>query len=321
MQKPVNIFIVVIAMLMITGCDNKPENRLSGYSHGEFVYLSYSSTAKIEQLFIQKGDNVTPGQELVKIESFDAQNIFLRAEEKLSAESALLRNLESGERPEELDIIRAQIKKARSAESQVKRQLERYRNLYASRAISLAEWEDIRDELTQKGAQVEELINQLKARQLPARQDEISKQLSMVAAAKLERDKALWDVQQTTIVSPVNAKVFDIIYRAGERPTAGRPIISLLPPENIKVCFFIPEAMLGKFKIGTKVKLICDGCAEPIAGVINYISPEAEFTPPVIYSTKRREKLIFMAEAVPARKQAERMKIGQPFDVEVIGNE
>lgn len=153
MQKPVNIFIVVIAMLMITGCDNKPENRLSGYSHGEFVYLSYSSTAKIEQLFIKKGDNVTPGQELVKIESFDAQNIFLRAEEKLSAESALLRNLESGERPEELDIIRAQIKKARSAESQVKRQLERYRNLYASRAISLAEWEDIRDELTQKGAQ------------------------------------------------------------------------------------------------------------------------------------------------------------------------
>ncbi len=293
MQKPVNIFIVVIAMLIITGCDNKPENRLSGYSHGEFVYLSYSSTAKIEQLFIKKGDNVTPGQELVKIESFDAQNIFLRAEEKLSAESALLRNLESGERPEELDIIRAQIKKARSAESQVKRQLERYRNLYASRAISLAEWEDIRDELTQKGAQVEELINQLKARQLPARQDEISKQLSMVAAAKLERDKALWDVQQTTIVSPVNAKVFDIIYRAGERPTAGRPIISLLPPENIKVRFYIPEAMLGKFKIGTKVKLICDGCAEHIAGVINYISPEAEFTPPVIYSTKRREKLIF----------------------------
>ncbi|MDR8351579.1 secretion protein HlyD, partial [Acinetobacter baumannii] len=84
--------------------------------------------------------------------------------------------------------------------------------LYANHAISRAEWEDIRDELTQKGAQVEELINQLKARQLPARQDEISQQLSMVAAAKLERDKALRDVQQTMIVSPINAKVFDIIY-------------------------------------------------------------------------------------------------------------
>ncbi|MDR8378925.1 secretion protein HlyD, partial [Acinetobacter baumannii] len=61
--------------------------------------------------------------------------------------------------------------------------------------------------------------------------------------------------------------------------------------------------------------------AEPIPGVINYISPEAEFTPPVIYSTKRRDKLIFMAEAIPVLEQAERMKIGQPFDVEIIGNE
>lgn len=150
----------MISVLILTGCDNKPDNMLSGYSHGEFVYLSYSGNEKIERILINKGDNVAAGQELVKIESFDAQNIFLRAEEKLSAESALLRNLESGERPEELDIIRSQIKKAQSAESQVKRQLGRYRNLYANHAISLAEWEDIRDELTQKGAQVEELINQ-----------------------------------------------------------------------------------------------------------------------------------------------------------------
>ncbi len=61
---------------------------LSGYSHGEFVYLSYSGNEKIERILINKGDNVAAGQELVKIESFDAQNIFLRAEEKLSAESA-----------------------------------------------------------------------------------------------------------------------------------------------------------------------------------------------------------------------------------------
>ncbi|WP_269808343.1 HlyD family secretion protein [Klebsiella africana] len=321
MQKPVNLFSVLIAIMLLLGCDNKPDTILSGYSHGDFIYLSYSGSEKIERLLINKGDNVATGQELVKIESFDAQNTLLRAEEKLSAESALLRNLESGERPEELDIIRSQIKKAQSAESQVKRQLGRYRKLYATHAISLAEWEDIRDELTQKGAQVEELINQLKARQLPARQDEISQQLSLVAAAKLERDKALWDVQQTTIVSPVNAQVFDIIYRPGERTSAGKPIISLLPPENIKVRFFIPEAMLGRFKVGAKVRLLCDGCSEPISGVINYISPEAEFTPPVIYSTKRREKLIFMAEAVPVPQQAERMKIGQPFDVEIIADE
>ena len=107
MQKPVSIFSVLIAILLLSGCDNKPDNILSGYSHGDFIYLSYSGSEKIERLLINKGDNVTTGQELVKIDSFDAQNILLRAEEKLSAESALLRNLESGERPEELDVIRS----------------------------------------------------------------------------------------------------------------------------------------------------------------------------------------------------------------------
>lgn len=82
MQKSVTKCFVMISMLVLSGCDNKPDNMLSGYSHGEFVYLSYSGNEKIERIFINKGDNVIPGQELVKIDSFDAQNIFLRAEEK-----------------------------------------------------------------------------------------------------------------------------------------------------------------------------------------------------------------------------------------------
>nr|WP_276085581.1 hypothetical protein [Klebsiella quasipneumoniae] len=126
---------------------------------------------------------------------------------------------------------------------------------------------DIRDELTQKGAQVEELINQLKARQLPARQDEISQQLSMVAAAKLERDKVAnssrwWPRQNSNVI-----KRFGMFSKRRLRPSAGRPFLILLPPENIKVRFFIPEAMLGKFNIGTKVRLLCDGCAENLISV------------------------------------------------------
>lgn len=75
MRKPINVFIILISVLILTGCDNKPDNMLSGYSHGEFVYLSYSGNEKIERILISKGDNVAAGQELVKIESFDAQNI------------------------------------------------------------------------------------------------------------------------------------------------------------------------------------------------------------------------------------------------------
>lgn len=46
MRKPINIFIILISVLILTGCDNKSDNMLSGYSHGEFVYLSYSGNEK-----------------------------------------------------------------------------------------------------------------------------------------------------------------------------------------------------------------------------------------------------------------------------------
>lgn len=321
MYKPAIKFLFSISILLVLGCDNKPENIFPGYSHGDFVYLSSSSNAKIENILVNKGDIVKDGQALLKLESFDTLNTLQRAEEKLRAEQAILRNLESGERPEQLNIIRSQLKQARSSESQGKRQLERYRDLYAKQAISVAEWENARDNVVQKSAQVEELVHQLEARKLPARHDEIEKQQSQVKSAKLERDKASRDVQQTTIFSPVNAQIFDIIYRAGEHATVGRPIISLLPPKNIKVRFFVPEAILGKFRTGMNVKLSCDGCAKEIPGTINYISPEAEFTPPVIYSTSRREKLIYMIEAVPDLQHAMQMKVGQPFNVEILFNE
>lgn len=321
MSKLIITFSLIAVALINSGCDSKSDNTFPGYSHGDFIYLSFSGNARIEKVLVNKGDVVKDGQKLVKLESFDANNVLLRADEKLLAERALLNNLGSGERPEELEIIRSQLKKARSAESQAKRQLERYRSLYAKKAISISEWENIKDESAQKSAQVEELIHQLKARKLPARQDEINKQRSQVEAAKLEQDKARWDVEQTTIISPVNAKVFDVLYKAGERPSAGRPIVSLLPPNNIRVRFFIPEAKLAKFKTGMKVKLSCDACSSAVWGVVNYISPEAEFTPPVIYSTKRREKLIYMAEAIPTPAQAATLKVGQPFEVEIPSNE
>ncbi|HBY2014329.1 TPA: secretion protein HlyD, partial [Klebsiella pneumoniae] len=31
MRKPINIFIILISVLILTGCDNKSDNMLSGY--------------------------------------------------------------------------------------------------------------------------------------------------------------------------------------------------------------------------------------------------------------------------------------------------
>ncbi|QGH64349.1 HlyD family efflux transporter periplasmic adaptor subunit [Serratia proteamaculans] len=320
-----NFFTKLIGLIVVTlnvgGCDNVSSLGFSGYTNGDFIYLSHNNTEKIDKILVQKGSVVKKGQTLVLMEGFSSENSLNVTEKSYQAELALLRNMESGERPEELAIIRSQLERAKSAASLAKIHMDRNRALYTTEVISKLDWETIREDYVQKTAQVNELNHQLKARGLPARKEQIKNQQLRVDSAKLQLEKARWNQQQNIIVAPQDGLIFDIIYRVGERPIAGNPIISLLPPQNIKVRFFVPENKLNSVAINKKVILSCDECPKNLTGHINYISAQAEYSPPMIYSTRRREKLLFMAEAVPDEKHALSVKLGQPIEVRLASNE
>ncbi len=115
------------------------------------------------------------------------------------------------------------------------------------------------------------------------------------------------------IVSPVSGVVQEVYFRAGEQVQPGRPILSLLPPGNIRVRFFVPQAELPKVKLGDRIAVKCDGCAADLVARINFISAQAEFTPPVIYSQDERARLVFRIEAIPERPAD--LRVGQPVSV------
>jgi HlyD family secretion protein len=115
------------------------------------------------------------------------------------------------------------------------------------------------------------------------------------------------------MVSPVTGTVQQVYYRPGEMVPAGRPIVALLPPGNLKVRFYVPEAVLPRLAYGDVIKVNCDGCAGDITARISFIASSAEFTPPVIYSREERSKLVFLVEALPNKPEA--LRVGQPIDV------
>jgi HlyD family secretion protein len=92
-------------------------------------------------------------------------------------------------------------------------------------------------------------------------------------------------------------------------------VVTILPPENLKARFFVPETKLGAVRVGQDVQLRCDGCAAPIAAKITYIAPQAEFTPPVIFSKDSRAKLVFLVEARASPGDSAKLRPGQPLDV------
>jgi HlyD family secretion protein len=136
---------------------------------------------------------------------------------------------------------------------------------------------------------------------------------AVLRTAEARLNSARTKLDRRRINSPVSGTVQEVYFRQGELVQPGRPIVSLLPPGNIRVRFFVPQAELPKVKLGERIAVRCDGCAADLAARINFISAQAEFTPPVIYSQEERARLVFRVEATPERPAD--LRVGQPVSV------
>ncbi|HKS20107.1 MAG TPA: efflux RND transporter periplasmic adaptor subunit [Bradyrhizobium sp.] len=113
--------------------------------------------------------------------------------------------------------------------------------------------------------------------------------------------------------SPVAGTIQQIYFREGEMVQAQRPVLSIMPPGNMKVRFFVHESELPKLAIGDEVRVTCDNCAPDLTAKIYFIATTAEYTPPVIYSLDERNKLVYLIQARPSRPDA--LRVGQPVSV------
>jgi HlyD family secretion protein len=115
--------------------------------------------------------------------------------------------------------------------------------------------------------------------------------------------------------APVNGTIQQIYFRKGEMVPAQRPVLSIMPPGNMKVRFYVPEAALPKIAIGDQVRVTCDNCAADLTARIYFIATSAEYTPPVIYSLDERDKLVYLVQARPSSPDS--LRVGQPISVYV----
>lgn len=311
----VPILLLLACLLLLPACQESATNTLQGYVEGEYVHLAAPFAGTLQTLAVQRGAQVKQGDPAFTLEQQNETAARQGATDRLHAAEAQLADLQSGKRPQELQVIRAQLTQAQAAAQLSATELQRVERLVKGRFISNDQLDTARtnDKLNQ--AKITELQAQLSVAELAARPDALKVAEANIAAARATLQQADWQLAQKTVTATRNGLVNDTYYQQGEWVPAGSPVLSILPPENRKVRFFIPEPQLGSLQTGQTVQVSCDGCGDSIPMKISYISPQAEYTPPVIYSKDSREKLVVMVEAVPNAADATRLKVGQPVDV------
>ena len=307
-----------LAMTLVqSGCEPSPSNQVQGYVEGEYIYVASPYAGALASLSVRRGKQVSVGDPLFALEQVSEKAVRDEAEKKLGQALANFEDAKKGKRPSEIESLKAQLKYAQAALRLATQEVARQERLKSIPGAAVEmEVDRARATRDQNQQRVAQLDADLHTALLGARPDQVAAAEAEVRARESALAKAEWDLSQKRQAAPKAGLVFDTLYREGEWVEAGRPVVVLLPPDHVKVRTFVSETKVGAIKLGDVVQITVDGVQGTIQGTVSYISPRAEYTPPVIYSRENRKKLVFLVEALFDRDAARDLHPGQPVDVQ-----
>jgi HlyD family secretion protein len=246
-MKLVAWLVMVLAGLVLAGCDKTNDHQLQGWVEAELIFVSPDEQGRVETLKVREGDRVKKGDLLFTVDD---------------------------------DLQKADLVVRNAAVVNAQQNFDRAKVLLKTAAGTQKTFDDAEAALRQAQANL------------------------AWSQTRLARRNAY---------SPAEGTVQQVYYRPGETVPAGRPVVALLPPQNLKLRFFAPEGLLPEIKYGETVAVSCDGCEKGLSAKVSFIARSAEYTPPVIYSLDERAKLVYLIEARPL--EPEKFRIGQPVSV------
>lgn len=289
-----------------------------GYVEGDYVLLAPIEVAQVESVDVRRGDRVRAGSAVARMEDGDVEIAVLQAQAALAQAQAQLADLKVGKRPEEIAVLEAAVRSAAAQSEEAARVRARLEDLFKRGIATQAQL----DEATTAVEVAEAAIGQAKANlavaRLPARPEAIKAAEGQVKQAEQALLQARWRQSKRTIEAPAAGRIDDVIRNPGDIAGPSAPVISMLPDGAVKLTLFVPEPAFSSVSVGTRLSVDCDGCGSGFTAVVSYVSPDPEFTPPVIYSLENRQKLVHLVEARP-EGDAAALQPGQIVDVRFVG--
>ena len=312
---PSSLVAASVLLLTLAGCSRPAPAGWQGYLEGDFVYVAAPLAGRLEKLEVKKGARVETGASLFSLEQSAELSALREAAGRLRQSQAQLEDLRKGQRPTELAALEARLAQATTAADLSNRELVRATKLHQTAVLSDDDYDRVRLNHEADTKLIVETAAQLATAQLGGRADAITAAEADVTAAQAALDRAGWSVAQKSQSTSQAALVYDTLFREGEFVASGQPVVALLPPENIKVRFFVPETDFSTLKAGASIRVAITGQPALLEAHISYLSPQPEYTPPVLYNRENRSKLVFMVEATFDPKIARDLHPGQPVDV------
>jgi HlyD family secretion protein len=280
-------WVAILALCLLASCEQPKDDYWLGYIEGELALIAPPQPGWITSIEVTRGAKIKPGAALFTLDAVrelaardNANAAIAAAKDQASQAASQIAQARAEEAQVETDIAKNEKELVRQQEL-VRVGATPRRDLEAAQAA----YDSARAHRVQTVAMQTQAEGARRQAENQARQ------------AEANLTTAEFNLSERAVHAQIAGEVQDVYFRQGEYANAGAPVVAVLPPANVFVRFFVPEPQVSKLMLGSGVSISCDGCPSGLTGTISFIAAQAEFTPPVIYSTGNRERLVFKAEA------------------------
>jgi len=281
----------VLATLVI-GCGNGEKGyEYTGIVEGTSVKVPALTAGKIITMNIKEGQQVEQGQLIAVIDTVELA--INKMQITASLEDLAVQN----------QIANTNLKRTMNDFNYVKDTYERMSNLYKSNSIPKQTLDDIQNKYETVESALTSAKQNLKS--IDAKKKSLEAQLKLI-------EKKINDAQ---INSPLSGYVTSKFYENGEAVMMLSPVVEIIDTKNTETDIYVSETQLPEIKLGQEVTVKIDGSDKNLTGKIDWISPEAEFTPKTILTPETRTSLVY-AVKVSIENPDGILKHGMPIVVE-----
>jgi HlyD family secretion protein len=310
-NRPILILIAIVAAAILVWELFGPKPRsayLSGYIVGDNLDLAAPVSGTLESVSLVDGQRVSAGQSAFRIAPATLAAQGEQANANIEANQTQISTADANLRQALADVAANQ-----AAALNARENLARLESVKRDDPAAVAS-----TDIDKASA----ALRQANANVLAAEKAADARR-AQIAQAKAQTEQAIGgkrnvdiQVSQLSPVVPTEGRVDQVYFQVGEWVPANQAIVSIIPDRKVKVRFFVPEGQVSNYRPGQKVSFSCDGCARGLTARIGYVSPDPEFTPPIIFSRDSRARMVFMVEAYPA--DPAKLSPGLPVEVEPL---
>jgi HlyD family secretion protein len=297
--------VALVLWLLLRPGDGGDAKSFTGYVVADNIYMTSPVAGTLAGVAVERGQRVAAGATLFQVDPTQRAAGADRARAEIRADEAQVNQQQAALAESREDLAAAQADAARQGA-----QLKRMTAAQAEKAGSVAQVD-----IEQVRAAYEAALRRADAAraQLGSASAAIAAARAQVRGSEAGLTSARRQLSELAPVAPMAGRIEDVMFKPGETVPANVPVVSIVPDGEVKVRFYVPQALVGAYRPGRKVAIACDGCAAGMSATVDFVASEPEYTPPVIYSLDARQKLVFMVEAVPSSPRA--LVPGQPIDV------